>query len=159
MIFKASKEIESAIKAQGWNCGVDEHPSGESSAVITGFNLKCGSSIEVLFISAGDNDVAIRVFNFFKVPAGKEHEGLHLCNDMNGQFRFTKFVSHGDHVSVEMDMPVETQNTGAVCVELLVRLLQISEEAMPAFQKALGTAPSAPASPSSPAPGGNSERY
>ncbi len=153
MIFKATKEIEAAIKAQGWNCGVDEQPDGSSSAVITGFNLKCGSSIEIIFISAADNDAAIRVFDFVKVPAGKEHEAIHMCNEMNSQFRFTKFVAHGDHVSVEMDMAVETQNPGAVCVELLIRLLQISEDALPAFQRAFGTAPAAPASPNS------AERY
>ena len=133
MIFKASKEIETAIKAQGWNCSVDEQPDGSSSAVITGFNLKCGASVQIYFISAADNDAAVRVFEFVPIPAGKGHEAI----------------------GVEMDMPVETQNPGAVCVELLVRLLNIAEEALPAFQQAFGGAPAAPASPAS----GNSERY
>lgn len=148
MIFKASKEIESAIKAQGWNCGIDEHKDGSSSAVITGFNLKCGASIQIIFISAADNDAAIRVFEFIPIPAGKEHTAIHMCNEMNRRFRFTKFVAGNTHVSVEMDMPVETQNPGAVCVELLVRLLQISEDAYPTFQNAFG-APGAAASPNS----------
>lgn len=155
MIFKASKEIENAIKAQGWNCSVDEQPDGSSSAVITGFNLKCGASIQIFFISAADNDAAVRVFEFIPIPAGKAHEAIHTCNDMNRRFRFTKFVAGPTHIGVEMDMPVETQNPGAVCVELLVRLLNIAEEAYPAFQQAFGAAPAAPASPTS----GNSERY
>lgn len=158
MIFKASKEIENAIKAQGWNCSVDEQPDGSSSAVITGFNLKCGASIQIFFISAADNDAAVRVFEFTPIPAGKAHEAIHMCNDMNRRFRFTKFVAGPTHIGVEMDMPVETQNPGAVCVELLVRLLNIAEEALPAFQQAFGGAPAAPAAPASPS-SGNSERY
>lgn len=158
MIFKASKEIESAIKAQGWNCSVNEQPDGSSSAVITGFNLKCGGSVQIYFISAADNDAAIRVFEFAPIPAGKGHEALHLCNDMNRKFRFIKFVAGDTHVGVEMDMPVETQNPGAVCVELLVRLLNIAEEAIPAFQQAFGAAPAAPIEPTTSTPG-NSEHY
>lgn len=154
MIFKATKEIEAAIKAQEWNCSVDEQPDGSSSAVITGFNLKCGSSIRVFFISAADNDAAVRVFEFIPIPAGKGHEAIHMCNDMNRRFRFAKFVVGTTHVGVEMDMPVETQNPGPVCVELLVRLLNIAEEALPEFQKAFNDTPAAPVAPS-----GNSERY
>lgn len=155
MIFKASKEIEAAIKAQEWNCHIDEQPDGSSSAVITGFNLKCGANIQIFFISAADNDAAVRVFEFIPIPAGKGHDAIHLCNDMNRRFRFTKFVAGPSHIGVEMDMPVETQNPGAVCVELLVRLLNIAEEAYPAFQQAFGPAPAAPSAPAS----GNSERY
>ncbi len=156
MIFKATKEIEAAIKAQEWNCHVDEQPDGSSSAVITGFNLKCGANIQIFFISAADNDAAVRVFEFIPIPAGKGHDAIHLCNDMNRRFRFTKFVVGNTHIGVEMDMPVETQNPGPVCVELLVRLLNIAEEAYPALQQAFGVAPAAPAAPSG---SGNSERY
>lgn len=155
MIFKATKEIEAAIKAQEWNCSVDEQPDGSSSAVITGFNLKCGANIQIFFISAADNDAAVRVFEFIPIPAGKGHEAIHMCNDLNRKFRFTKFVAGNTHIGVEMDMPVETQNPGAVCVELLVRLLNIAEEAYPALQQAFGGAAPASPSPSS----GNSERY
>lgn len=136
MIFKATKEIESAIKAQNWTCNVDEQPDGKSSAVITGFNLKCGANIQIFFISAADNDAAVRVFEFIPIPAGKEHQAIHMCDEMNRQFRFAKFTTNGPNISLQMDMPVETQNPGPVCVELLIRLLQISEEAYPAFQKA-----------------------
>lgn len=156
MIFKASKEIEAAIKAQEWNCHIDEQPDGSSSAVITGFNLKCGANIQIFFISAADNDAAVRVFEFIPIPAGKSHEAIHMCNDLNRKFRFTKFVAGPTHIGVEMDMPVETQNPGAVCVELLVRLLNISEEAYPALQQSFGAAPASPASSGG---NGNADRY
>lgn len=146
MIMKATKTIEEAFKAQNWSYSVDEHPESTSSAVITGFDLKCGANVQIFFISAADNDVAIRVFKLIHIPAGKEHAAIHLCNDMNCQYRFAKFAVSGEYVGIQMDMPVETQNVDKVCVELLYRLLDIADNAYPVFQKEFG-APAAPASP------------
>ena len=52
MIMQATKTIEEAFKAQNWSYKVDEHPDGKSSAVITGFDLKCGANVQIFFISA-----------------------------------------------------------------------------------------------------------
>ena len=141
MIYKATKDIEAAIKAQNWNCQIDEQPNDSSSAVITGFNLKCGSSIQIFFISAADNDLAIRVFQFLPIPQGKEAAALQACNNVNRQFRFTKFVSNDNgYVGIEMDVAVETANLSKVAIELLMRLLSIADEAYPVFQQAFGAA-------------------
>ena len=144
MIMKATKAIEEAFKAQNWSYTVDEHPDGTSSAVITGFDLKCGANVQIFFISAADNDVAIRVFKLIHIPAGKEHAAIHLCNDMNCRYRFAKFVASDEHIGIQMDMPVETQNVGSVCVELLYRLLDIADNAYPVLQKEFGGAPASP---------------
>lgn len=146
MIMKATKTIEEAFKAQNWNYSVDEHPEGSSSAVITGFDLKCGANVQIFFISAADNDVAIRVFKLLAIPAGKEHAAIHLCNDINCRYRFAKFVTADGHIGMQMDMPVETQNVDKVCVELLYRLLDIADAVYPVFQREFG-APAAPSSP------------
>jgi len=138
MIMQATKTIEEAFKAQNWSYKVDEHPDGKSSAVITGFDLKCGANVQIFFISAADNDVAVRAFEFFSIPAGKEHAALHLCNEMNNKFRFAKFVVSGDHVGMQMDMPVEAKEVGPVCTELLYRLLDIADNAYPEFKAQLG---------------------
>lgn len=136
MIMQATKTIEEAFKAQNWSYNVDEHPSGNSSAVITGFDLKCGANIQIFLISAADNDLAVRVFQFLPIPAGKEHAAIHLCNDMNCKFRFAKFVVSDSNVGIQMDMPVEAKEVGPVATELLYRLLDIADNAYPEFQKA-----------------------
>lgn len=139
MIYKATKDIEAAIKAENWNCQVDAPDDGSSSAVITGFNLKAGISIQIFFISAADNDLAIRVFQFLPVPPGKEAAALQACNRVNRQFRFTKFVANDNgHIGIEMDVAVETANLAKVAIELLMRLLNIADEAYPVFQQAFG---------------------
>lgn len=132
MIFQASKDIEAAIKGQNWNCGVDEREN--SSAVIAGFNMKTGNQMQVFFISAADNDAAVRVFQFFQTPAGKQSEALRVCNRLNRDFRFAKFVLEDDGwVGIQMDMPTEAKPIGQVCLELLMRLLNIAEEAYPSL--------------------------
>ncbi len=135
MIFAATKAIDAAIKAQNWTCDIDEQD--KTSAVITGFNMKSGSSMQIFFISAADNDVAIRVFQFISIPAGKMDAALRVCNDINRQFRFTKFVANDNgFVGIEMDVAVETANIDKVAIELLMRLLNIADEAYPTFKQA-----------------------
>ena len=57
---------------------------------------------------------------------------------MNNKFRFAKFVVSGDHVGMQMDMPVEAKEVGPVCTELLYRLLDIADNAYPEFKAQLG---------------------
>ncbi len=136
MIYKATRDIDAAIKAQNWNCQIDEHD--DSSAVVTGFTLKCGINLQILFISSADNDVGIRVFRLLQAPADKRQSMLDACNRVNLAYRFTTFVLADDNsVGIQMDIANETQNIGAVAVELLVRLLNITDEAYSTFTKAL----------------------
>ena len=156
MITKTTKEIEAVFQAQKWNYSIDEHPNGTTSALVTGFDLKSGRSLQILFISndTGETpDLAIRAFEFFSVPAGKEGKALEACNQANNEFRFAKFALLGNgNIAVEVDMPAEVQNVGAVAVELLYRLLDIADNACPIFEKALSPT-------SAPADSPNGERY
>lgn len=141
MITKTTRTVEEAFKAQNWNYSIDEHPDGKNSALITGFDLKSGRSMQIFFISTenGDReDLAIRVFQYMAVPEGKEQKAMAACNAANGKYRFIRFVCRDNgSVTLEMDMPAETQNVGAVAVELLYRLLDIADDAYPDFEKAL----------------------
>lgn len=141
MIAKTTKEIEAAFKAQNWNYKLDEHPDGKNSALITGFDLKSGRSLQIFFISndvQNGQDLAVRVFQYLAVPEGKEEKVTAACNAANSKYRFAKFVCRDNgNVAIEMDMPAETQNVGAVAVELLYRLLDIADDAYPIFEQAL----------------------
>ncbi len=141
MITKTTKEIEAAFKAQNWSYNIDEHPNGSNSALVTGFDLKSGRSLQILFISADTEqgqDLAVRVFQYMTVPEGKAEAALKACNEANEKFRFAKFVYNASgNIYLEMDMPAETKEVGPVAVELLYRLLDIADSAYPIFEKAL----------------------
>lgn len=136
MIFQPSKDIEAALKAQNLNCDVMEGP--DSSAVVTGFDLKSGDAATIHFISMSDkNDVAVRVFHFAKGDPAKLQS---VVNDLNCKFRYAKFTLRDEgEVCVEMDIPQETADVGKVAFELLVRSLDIMADAA-ADLKAAGAA-------------------
>lgn len=125
MIYQASKAIKEALDAQDIRCDIAEGP--DSSAVITGFDLKSGDAATIHFISMNDqNDVAMRVFHFAKGDPAKLAK---VVNDLNCQFRYAKFTLRDDEVCLEMDIPQETTNVGRVAFELLARSLDIMAEA------------------------------
>ena len=157
MIAKTTRAVEAAFKEQNWNYKVDEHPDGKASAIVTGFDLKSGRSLQVLLIS-GDvdrgEDLALRVFQYVTVPAGKEEKALKVCNEVNGRYRFFRFVyRENGSVTIEADMPAETQNPSDVAIELLYRLLDVADDAYPIFEKALEGSATPSGSPNS------AERY
>ena len=151
MIYQSTKAIEAALKAQDLNCDVMEGP--DSSAVVTGFDLKSGDAATFHFISMSDkNDVAVRVFHFAKGGDPAKLQGV--LNDLNCKFRYAKFTLRDGEVSVELDIPQETTDVGKVAFELLVRSLDIMADAAPDLKAAgaqLQPASSAPAEPAAPA--------
>lgn len=151
MVFQSSKAIQEALKAQSINCDVMEAPSGDSSAVITGFDLKSGDAATIHFISMSDkNDVAMRVFHFAK--GGDAAKVAAAVNDLNCKFRYAKFTLRSDEVCLEMDIPQETTDVGKVALELLMRGLDIMAEAAPDLKAAGAALESASAPHSEPEP-------
>lgn len=141
MIAKTTRIMEEAFKAHNWNYNIDEHPSGKNSALITGFDLKSGRPVQIFFISTEmetGSDLAIRIFQYMAIPQGKMEAAAAACNAANGKYRFARFVSRENgYITIEMDMPAETQNVAAVAIELLYRLLDIADTAYPDFERAL----------------------
>lgn len=157
MVYQSSKAIQEALKAQNINCDVAEGP--DSSAVITGFDLKSGDAATIHFISMSDkNDVAMRVFHFAK--GGDAAKVAAVVNDLNCKFRYAKFTLRDGEVCLEMDIPQETTDVGKVAFELLVRSLDIMAEASPDLKAAGATlepqqAHDAPPAAEPPAPAGD----
>ena len=141
MVTKTTKLIEEAFKAQNWNYSIDEHPSGQSSALITGFDLKSGRSLQILFISSNlerGEDLAIRVFQYATVAESQAEAAVKACNEANGRYRFFRFVYRDNgNIAIEADMPAETQNVSAVAIELLYRLLDVADDAYSLFEPIL----------------------
>lgn len=135
MAFESSKQIKAALDAQGIRCQIDEGP--DSSAVITGFDLKSGDAATFHFISMSDkNDVALRAFHFAK---GDDAKLLSVVNGLNCKFRYAKFALRDGEVCMEMDIPQETTDVGRVAFEMLARSLDILAEAAPELKAAGAT--------------------
>ena len=155
MVFESSRQIKAALDAQNIRCQIDEGP--DSSAVITGFDLKSGDAATFHFISMSDkNDVALRAFHFAK---GDPAKLLSVVNALNCKFRYAKFALRDGEVCMEMDIPQETTDVGRVAFEMLARSLDILAEAAPelkaagaTLEKAQSAAPAAEESAPAPKP-------
>lgn len=139
MIYQPSNIIQQALLAKQIRCEVQEGP--DSSAVVTGFDLKSGDAATFHFISSGDrNDVALRAFHFAHVAPDRAGAILPVVNDINSRYRYAKFVLQPDgDIRMEMDIPQETANLDKVAFELLVRSLDILGDAAPDLKAAGAT--------------------
>ena len=67
----------------------------------------------------------------------KYGKALVVCNSMNDKFRWAKFFLNSDKdVVVQEDAVVEEATAGEELFELIVRMLNIMDEAYPEFMKA-----------------------
>ena len=86
-----------------------------------------------------DHSAAIRIFGFTQVAPEKYPVMYKVCSEMNKKFRWVKFYVNKDRNSInaEDDAKFEPETCGAEIFELVIRMLQIVDEAYPEFMKAL----------------------
>lgn len=113
----------------------------KSSQIIqAGIPIENGPSIMVWFIAHKDaNDIAVRVFGIVsKINNEKKQLLLNAVNSCNEKFRFFKFCIDSDNdVNVEYDFLTESNNTGPMAFEALVRISSVLDEAYPIMMDAL----------------------
>lgn len=82
--------------------------------------------------------LALRVFSLIQVEAHKVADICRVLNKMNREYRFLRFTLDEDNsVKVEYDFPVETTNAGPVALEMLLRTVNIIDDAYPAIMREL----------------------
>lgn len=92
-----------------------------------------------LFFDADCESVALRVFNIVKIPDGKLDSMFAAVNAINNRFRFAKFCIDTDDntVQAEIDGAFRSQDAGEITRELLLRVVNICDDAYPDLMKAL----------------------
>lgn len=92
-----------------------------------------------LFFDTDCESVALRVFDIVKVPEGKLASMFSVVNGLNNRFRFAKFCIDTDDntIQAEIDGAFRSQDAGEVSRELLLRIINICDEAYPDLMKAL----------------------
>ncbi len=98
------------------------------------------SGVKVTFFFSDDNeDVALRCFDLVKVPDDKVAACFIAVNQQNKKFRFGKFVlDTGDNtIQMEMDAVFRDHDVGEICYELMMRAVNLCDDAYPEFMKAI----------------------
>ena len=137
-MFKMTTAIYNALKDEdGLKVFTDE--SEKSSNVWLQFGIKNGGSYRIKFISRDDdNDVAVRVYGLVSLEKDKSNAVLPILNQLNNKYRFVKFVLDDDgDVNIEYDYLMNCPNPAASARELIIRLVNIVDEAYPELMRAL----------------------
>lgn len=137
MVYNATKLIKKSFDSNDINCRIRETES--TSAVEAGFSGENAPNFIVRFISTDDdNDVAIRILSFVKVPEKKRAAVLDAINSLQRRFRYVNYTIDDDgDVNIGIDLPMRTQNVGDVCVEMFIRIVKIADDSYPVLMKAI----------------------
>ena len=101
-----------------------------------------GGSIEIFFkFDDSDSHVHLEGINFIKVPEDK-FDSLALyktINECNNEYVHVKFVLNAEEgqIIARDDDVIQLDSCGPECFELMIRMVQIVEDAYPRFMKAL----------------------
>lgn len=114
------------------NYGINfrECRDGNSIAVLfAGENLKT-IPVNLFFDPDGEHMVMIDCWEIFKVPRDKIEKAYALFNGLNEKYRWVKFYVDSDFdVRVQSDAIMSEENAGEVCREIVLRTVNIIDEA------------------------------
>ena len=118
----------------------DSHDMDDGkSIVICSFNGKNVARLDIFCIfDAGEKTAGLRVFKLAIVPEEKRSQLLGTLNEINRSYRWLKFIMADDgSISMECDAIISAENSGEICIELMVRAMTVSEEVYPRLMRAI----------------------
>ena len=103
----------------------------------TGDNLK-SIPVYVFFDSDGDPLVCLKCWDIVNFKDEKMASGIIACNELNKQYRWVKFYLDKDNdVVAQIDAYIDAETCGEECLNLVKRVVNITDEAYPTFMKAI----------------------
>ena len=102
----------------------------------SGDNLK-SIPVFVFFDKDGDPMVQFKCWEIANFK-GKEGQGIFACNEMNKEYRWVKFFLDEDaDIIASVDAYIDYASCGEECMNLVRRVVNITDEAYPTFARAL----------------------
>lgn len=110
-----------------------------SSLVVCGIQGKHNARYDVLFIFAQDqHSVTMQILGLLQYDEDREADMRAIANELNGTYRWFKFFTkENKKISVQADAIISEETSDRICIELLLRVMRIIDEAYPKFMHAL----------------------
>ena len=136
--MSTANNVRSAFEEKGLKYKeFTELPDG-STVMIAGFDGQFTAFEMVIYFDSEDHTAMIRIPKLTKVPIDRRYEVLSTLNQLNQEYRWTRFfVDQNDDVTVQIDQILSKDQNADSVMELIVRTLQIVDEAYPKFMKAI----------------------
>ena len=99
-------------------------------------------SLKLLISISDDKYLSIHGRDYIKVPMSKLREIINLCNKLNNEYRWVKFVCDEEKCSVilKADHIINPETAVDYITEIMDCMMDISDEAYPEFMKVIWAA-------------------
>ena len=85
--------------------------------------------------------VQVMVPEILSCPQEKYLDVINICNRLNGKFRWFKFYltenPNAFSLRVQSDLYIEPDISGKICMDIMMRLIRVVDEAYPDFMKTI----------------------
>nr|MCR4875889.1 YbjN domain-containing protein [Clostridiales bacterium] len=103
-----------------------------------GFNGEKTVTNLLIHIDAQDHTVMIRAADIAKVPIDRKYDVLVVLNQLNEKYRWSRFYVDGNEtINVQTDQILAGESSGAIVMELILRINSIVNDAFPEIMKAI----------------------
>ena len=109
-----------------------------ASIVVCGFNGKHNARYDVMVIfDKSEKSAGLRVFQLAGVDEEKRGEMLKVINRANCAYRWIKLtMSDAGQVNAEADAVITPETVGPVCIEVMLRMVNILNDVYPDIMRA-----------------------
>lgn len=96
-----------------------------------------GSVVIVASFNEKQNIVDLQIFDIANITNPLKKDAVYqLLNDLNGSYRFSKFLEHEGEITAQHSYLInETNFNPAVVMDILIMLVETAEESYPKFMK------------------------
>jgi hypothetical protein len=134
MAGMAAKLVSQYFETKGTNA-----TQLEDTLLRTGWNFN-GGSVQIFFkFDDEDAHVHLEGLDFVTVPKEKYDVMYKVLNEVNDAYKHVKFVLDVEdgQICARDDDVIQLDSCGPECFELMIRMVQIVEDAYPKFMKAM----------------------
>ena len=99
-----------------------------------------GGSIQIFFsFDETDTHVHLEGMHFIKIPSDKYDSVYKVLNECNAEYVHVKFIldTKSGQIIARDDDIIQLDSCGPECFELMIRMVQIVEDAYPKFMKVI----------------------
>ena len=132
-MLQCAQEFIDNLKSKDLN--YSEHTTSKGDVLVE-FPYK-GKVTRCIF--SGDKGMYFSLYLVFeRVPEDKVAKVIYLCNQLNSEYKWvTYYVDRDNDLVLHDDAIVSPGSAGEECFELLVRMLNISEDEKPQIMKTI----------------------
>lgn len=139
-MLQTTTDFLETLKKNEWKYKDLQELDNGNDRVCCGVNGKLTTVDFNFFFDKDGHAFTMRIFRLFTVPIDKKLQLMEVMNTVNKDYRWIKFfIDNECWMNVQADAIINSENAGAVGMELMIRTMQIIDETYPKFMHEIWT--------------------